>query len=1138
MRKSLLRCTFTSVILITWLATAVSARWAFVLPGNAPGTPNLQIFGADPLALISQVPTLQGAFKVLVNPTGTRAYVIARSGGIQVLNLANQFQEITRYSLGSTIAEASLTPDGRKLLIVAGELAIIDVTPDTPGSIPRVAAGNQPNDVAVSADSRYAYVVSAVSRLLTVVDLNTNAAVATQSFTQNVNGVAVSPNGLIYVSATGRLFELDYRNGIQFIQQNGFSFDADPGRPSFSPSGSIAVMLNQATGGVGVVAVDLKARTVSTAATTATAPLTNLVVSSETNAFCIGNEKLLAFGIAPASIPTPAGIGVPDGLTGLALSDESPQPKNLYATLGGQIYRVTLAGTTGASSINVLGAIAGVNFGSPSSINAVATVRNMTSSVPLAPGATTLPLAVRLSDTDGRPVIGATIGYSSTGVGIQFSATTATTNSQGLASIRATMPAQVGNYIIRAQSSNGNVTDIPLQVVPTAQVGQTRFSIVSGSGQVITGGALSQPFRVILQDSLGAPVVGATVTWQLSFGVGAVVTGATTLTDAIGGAQAYLQTTAFTPSLTDAVRPVTITASVNTPSFNGTVDLYGVIYPASLPQPAVQFSSTLGGDSGTLLLPAGALLANAFRAVINSADTSNPVPLPNFGIRAYLDQTNNGPTVSCRNNPVSSPSGLVVCDLLVGNNLGNGNMTVILGESPQYVYTYSVRVVPGVPARLAKIQGDGQIGTPGITTPRALVVEVQDAQGNTLPGITATWTILSGDGTIIGPVTTSDRDGRLSALVRFGSAAGPIQVRVATEGLAETFTLQNNAPIGAFTLVSGNNQSASIDQAFRQPLVVALTKADGTPFAGAAIQFAVTSGPVSLGAASTSTDTQGQASMTVRANSIEGPAVVTATFGTNTVTFNLTVTPPLPAGPTITAILNGASFLPGISPCAIGTLQGTTLLPSAPTSGPLTANLLGPLPYTLGGTSLTIGGIAAPLFSVSGTQVNFQVPCELNSGQTAVALTVGTQTTTLNATVTDTAPGAFEFFNSLGTRQAVIVKANGTYVTPQNPAVHGETVTGYFTGLPAADPGRFTNQPGNGQTVDPNRIIVGVNNQGMPVVSVRYAPNLIGVYTVQFTIDAGAAGVGNAQAFALAAYNQAQQLVYSQASTIPVRSAQ
>jgi uncharacterized protein (TIGR03437 family) len=178
------------------------------------------------------------------------------------------------------------------------------------------------------------------------------------------------------------------------------------------------------------------------------------------------------------------------------------------------------------------------------------------------------------------------------------------------------------------------------------------------------------------------------------------------------------------------------------------------------------------------------------------------------------------------------------------------------------------------------------------------------------------------------------------------------------------------------------------------------------------------------------------------------------------------------------------------------------------------------------------------LFSVSSTQINFQVPCEITNGTNSLTLTVGSQTVSADVTISETAPGVFEFTNSLGNRQAVIVKANGTYATPQNPVAHGETVTGYFTGLPATSTTRFTNQPGNGQMLDVSRVVIGVNNQGMPVVAVRYAPNLIGVYTVQFTIDPAVAGVGNAQAFALAAFTQSQQLVYSQGTTIPVRAAQ
>jgi uncharacterized protein (TIGR03437 family) len=51
-----------------------------------------------------------------------------------------------------------------------------------------------------------------------------------------------------------------------------------------------------------------------------------------------------------------------------------------------------------------------------------------------------------------------------------------------------------------------------------------------------------------------------------------------------------------------------------------------------------------------------------------------------------------------------------------------------------------------------------------------------------------------------------------------------------------------------------------------------------------------------------------------------------------------------------------------------------------------------PLPTTLGGTSVTVGGIAAPLFYVSPGQINFQVPYAIGpvcSGATCTAGRVG-----------------------------------------------------------------------------------------------------------------------------------------------------
>lgn len=116
-------------------------------------------------------------------------------------------------------------------------------------------------------------------------------------------------------------------------------------------------------------------------------------------------------------------------------------------------------------------------------------------------------------------------------------------------------------------------------------------------------------------------------------------------------------------------------------------------------------------------------------------------------------------------------------------------------------------------------------------------------------------------------------------------------------------------PVVADTIaqVSGNGQSAAALTPFAQPLKVKLTGRDGTvPAPGATVTYAITSNgnatypaatfPGGVATAMATTGPDGVAtSPTLTAGLIPGPITVTATSGTLTTTFNLTVTPP--AGP-------------------------------------------------------------------------------------------------------------------------------------------------------------------------------------------------------------------------------------------------
>lgn len=213
------------------------------------------------------------------------------------------------------------------------------------------------------------------------------------------------------------------------------------------------------------------------------------------------------------------------------------------------------------------------------------------------------------------------------------------------------------------------------------------------------------------------------------------------------------------------------------------------------------------------------------------------------------------------------------------------------------------------------------------------------------------------------------------------------------------------------------------------------------------------------------------------------------------------------SSPSITSIVNAASFSAGpFAPGGLVTLFGSFGVASEAASGP-------PFPASLGGLSIQVNGIPAPLLYVSGAQVNFQVPWELQAmSQAAPTVTVNGQTSgAQTASLAPYSPGIFSL-DSGGSSQGAILNGSQQLVSPSNPATAGSTVIEIFaTGL-----GAVSNQPASGAagpsgplaetTTTPTVTIGGVSS---PVSFSGLAPGLTGVYQVNALVPAGAPA-GNA----------------------------
>jgi adhesin/invasin len=172
----------------------------------------------------------------------------------------------------------------------------------------------------------------------------------------------------------------------------------------------------------------------------------------------------------------------------------------------------------------------------------------------------------------------------------------------------------------------------------------------------------------------------------------------------------------------------------------------------------------------------------------------------------------------------------------------------------------------GTPSALVAVGGDNQSARVGQTLPSPLVVEVQDADGNAVPGVHVAWTA-EGGGSLSAQEGVTNGGGRVTVQWRLGSAPG-VQRAIATlqmdEGLREIFTA-SAVPEGSpqLAIVTEPPASATSGEALSVAPVVQLRTDDGDALreSGVSVTVALASGGGELGGTRTrETDDEGSAS--------------------------------------------------------------------------------------------------------------------------------------------------------------------------------------------------------------------------------------------------------------------------------------
>jgi uncharacterized protein (TIGR03437 family) len=197
------------------------------------------------------------------------------------------------------------------------------------------------------------------------------------------------------------------------------------------------------------------------------------------------------------------------------------------------------------------------------------------------------------------------------------------------------------------------------------------------------------------------------------------------------------------------------------------------------------------------------------------------------------------------------------------------------------------------------------------------------------------------------------------------------------------------------------------------------------------------------------------------------------------------------ATPAISALTNGASYQQAFAPGGVMTIWGSQLSNTTQQASAV------PLPLSDSGVEVLVDGITAPIYYISSTLINVQIPYEVPPGPTSVSVNNNGQVAVHPVSVTATAPGIF-------------IDPQGRIV-PTPSAARGQETALYFTGggvvSPAVSTGAapassisLSNLPKPQQNVS---ITVGGATATIDFLGIP--PGLVGVTQLNFTVPKGIA---------------------------------
>lgn len=462
-----------------------------------------------------------------------------------------------------------------------------------------------------------------------------------------------------------------------------------------------------------------------------------------------------------------------------------------------------------------------------------------------APGGVAVATApsVRVADANNNPVAGVSVTFTVVSGGGRVTDAVRTTNAQGLAAVGAwTLGITAGAQQLSASVGEPGVANNPVLFNATSTAGAaSQLVALSPTSQSGTAGfQVATPPSVRVSDANGNPVSGVQVTFNVTQGGGA-------LTSAVVNSNVQGIATVGSWLLGTAVGANQVTAAITGAA-------------------AITFNATAAaGAASQMLISAG----NAQRAQINRAVPIAPAVVvrdafgnPVSGVIVTFAVGQGGGTVVTGRVTTDATGIAAVGAWFLGEAPGANTLNATSANLPSVQFTATAD--PGRPVSMVANSSTTQAAPAGTAVAEAPSVIIRDIAGNPVPGLTVSFAVTTGNGSVIGGQAITNASGIAAASSwLLGTTAGINRVTATATGLPSVvFSATGTAGAPANVVsVAGNAQAAFRDSTVAVRPAVRVTDANGNNVAGATVTFAVTAGGGSVTGGAATTDSLGVATV-------------------------------------------------------------------------------------------------------------------------------------------------------------------------------------------------------------------------------------------------------------------------------------